>query len=253
MNQKLIYFIGGLLVGGLGVFAFTTSYQDEALTPLETDLSKNNYIPEPYKGDTILTDYKELKDEVAELKARLSNFEYEEKRELDRAQEEKVKMIEFRLKEYEALFDLSDQQRELIGDVVWDNDQYWASVRAGKVDSSKVPFPKLGDEIRKLLDTDQLELYEEHLDSRKSSVAEIASTAFLNTIPVTLSLSEEQKDQIYGNLYLTFHSDTQSEFNERWKALERHDYDRNGQKLIWASEEVLTEEQLTILKKTLAK
>ena len=105
---------------------------------------------------------------------------------------------------------------------------------------------------------EQLPIYEDHLDHETDQSAEIRAIRYLGDYPITLNLSEEQKDIIYQNMYKYSHKETYrvawdevalfkaENDNIKWEKL-----DRNGRRMIWAAEEILKEEQMDILMKSL--
>ena len=110
----------------------------------------------------------------------------------------------------------------------------------------------LDAEIKALLTPDQLEIFEVHLEEKKNSTASIAATSTLGRYPVTLLLSDEQKDSIYENLYSYYHADQQDEVREAVKNTLPEEYKGTDQALIWAAKDVLDEEQYLALLAALA-
>ena len=104
-----------------------------------------------------------------------------------------------------------------------------------------------------ILNDDQLQIYEKHLIKKDNTNAEFMAYHMVNSYPVTLNLSEEQKDVLYQNLYQFKHSKTRSEFLERYEKLNSDYYNKDTQALIWAAEGVLSENQTRIFIQSLGR
>ncbi len=190
---------------------------------------------------------------IAELEDLLEDYERikrEEEKDLIAA---KKKEIEKRLKEYRALFELSPDQAHLIGEWEWELAKYWREFFAGKR-SGNDPVPFVEDKVREILSPDQIEIYEAHLEAKHHSQAEFNAQAQLTRYPTTLNLSEEQKDELFLNLYDIQHKSTKADYEEGLKSYrDTGHYTPGAEYLLLAASGVLSEDQFEELEKTLRK
>ena len=198
-----------------------------------------------------------LEKELANFKSEHASRELKEQaaKEKKNAQEQaaKEKIIARRLQEFKGLFDLTPEQAAQIGELAWESSQYWKKVHSGEINIKKQPWMDVDAEIKALLTPEQLEIYEVHLEERKVSTASVMATTTLGQYPVTLLLSEEQKDSIYENLYSYFHAGQREEVKEALKDTLPGEYKGTDQTLIWAAKETLEEEQYLALLQALKK
>ncbi len=188
---------------------------------------------------------------IAELEDLLEDYERikrEEEKDLIAA---KDKVVESRLKEYRALFELSPDQAHLIGEWEWENSKYWREFHSGKR-SGNDPIPYVEDKVREILSPDQLEIYEAHLEAKYQSGVELAANAQLTYYPTTLNLSEEQKDELFLNLYDIQHKSTKADYEEGLKSYrDTGHYTPGAEYLLLAASGVLSEDQFEELEKRL--
>ncbi len=184
---------------------------------------------------------RELKEQAAK----------EKKNALEQAAKEKL--IARRLQEFKGLFELTPEQAAQIGELAWESSQYWKKVRSGVIDIKGKLHIDYDAKIKALLTPEQLEVYEAHLEEKKDSTASTAATSTLGTYPVTLLLSDEQKDSIYENLYSYFHADLSNETREAVKNIVPEEYKGLDRAVIWAAKEILEEEQYLALLQALKK
>lgn len=198
-----------------------------------------------------------LEEELAVFKSEQASRELKEQaaKEKFNAQKQaaKEKYIARRLKEFKGLFELTPEQAAQIGELVWEFSQYWEKVHSRKIDTKDLPQIDLNAEIKAVLTPEQLEIYEVHLEERRNSVASTAATSTLGRYPVTLLLSEEQKDSLYENLYSYFHSGLSNEVREAIKNTVPEDYKGTDRALIWAAMDIMDEEQYLALLQSLKK
>jgi hypothetical protein len=251
MKKELSILFAGIAIGSIVTILASKNPQHEAvdIDQTESAASTASVATNPEKSKETAS----LREEVANLREKLSSYEAKESANQSELDAKKAKYIRFALQRYEALFDLSTQQKELIGELEWDSKVFWDDARGGKIDMSKAELPKMEENVSLLLTEHQNKIYQDHLDSQKDSSTELASTAFLSQIPVTLNLSDEQKDEVYKNLYVSLHPNTQAEFQKRWDSSQDHEFDKTRQMIVWAAEETLTHDQLEKLKQAYKK
>ena len=126
-------------------------------------------------------------------------------------------------------------------------------IHSGEIFVKDQPPIDVDAEIKALLTPEQLEIYEVHLEERRNSMASTAATSTLGRYPVTLLLSEEQKDSIYENLHSYYHSDSNGEVREAVKSTLPEEYKGADQVVIWAAKDILEEEQYLALLQSLKK
>ena len=198
-----------------------------------------------------------LEKELAVFQSEQASRDLEEKKAKEklnaREQAAKEKVIARRLQEFRGLFELTPEQAARIGELAWESSNYWKKVHAGEIDIKKQPWIDVDAEIKALLTPDQLEIFEVHLEERKESMASLAATSTLASYPVTLLLSEEQKDSIFANLYSYHRSNQQDGIREAVKNTMPEDYKGMDQALIWAAKDILEEEQYLALLQSLKK
>ena len=198
-----------------------------------------------------------LEEELAVFQSEQASRELEEKAAKEkfnaREQAAKEKIIARSLQEFKGLFDLTPEQAAKIGELAWESSNYWKKVHAGEIDIKKQPWIDVDAEIKALLTPDQLEIFEVHLEEKKNSTASIVVTTTMRRYPVTLLLSEEQKDSIYANLYSYHRSGSNDEVREAVKSTLPEEYKGTDQALIWAAKDVLDEEQYLALLQSLKK
>ena len=92
------------------------------------------------------------------------------------------------------------------------------------------------------------------LTQKVNSDAATKATAHLGKYPVTMNLSEQQKDIIYSNLYSLLHLEPNNDpniFDTKLKLLKNENtylsmnHDKNL--LVWAAREVISDEQMATL------
>ena len=198
-----------------------------------------------------------LENELAVFQSEQASRELEEKEAKEklnaREQAAKEKVIARRLQEFKGLFDLTPEQAAQIGELAWESSMYWKKFHSGEIQVKNQPPIDVDAEIKALLTPDQLEIYEVHLEERRNSIASTAATSALGNYPVTLLLSDEQKDSIYENLYSYLHSDQQDEVRDAVKNTLPEAYNGRDQLLIWAAKDILEEEQYLALLQSLKK
>lgn len=198
-----------------------------------------------------------LEEELAVFKSEQASRELKEQatKEKFNAQKQaaKEKLTARLLKEFKGLFELTPEQAAQIGELAWESSQYWKKVHSGKFVTKDLPFIDYNAKIKALLTPEQLEIYEVHLEERRNSTASTGATATLGRYPVTLLLSEEQKDSLYENLYSYFHSDLNDEIREAVKNTVPEEYKGTDRALIWAAKGIMEEEQYLALLQSLKK
>ena len=198
-----------------------------------------------------------LEEELAVFQSEQASRELEEKAAKEkfdaREQAAKEKIIARSLQEFKGLFDLTPEQAAKIGELVWESSNYWKKVHAGEIDIKKQPWIDVDAEIKALLTPYQLEIFEVHLEEKKNSTASIVVTTTMRRYPVTLLLSEEQKDSIFANLYSYHRSGSNDEIREAVKNTLPEEYKGTDQALIWAAKDILDEEQYLALLQSLKK
>ena len=215
-------------------------------------------------GDNPSREIVSLNERIIFLEKELADFQSEQaSRELEeqaakekintREQAAKEKVIARRLQEFRGLFDLTPEQASRIGEIEWESSNYWKKFHAGEIDVKNQPPIDSNAEIMALLTPEQLEIFEVHLEERKDTVASTAATSTLGSYPVTLLLSDEQKDSIYENLYSYYHADRQDEARDAAKNTLPEEYKGRDQALIWAAKDILDEEQYLALLQSLKK
>ena len=192
-----------------------------------------------------------LEEELAVFQSEQASRELEEKEAKEkfdaREQAAKEKVIARKLKEFKGLFDLTPEQAAQIGEIEWGSIKYWKQVGSGAMYVQGESAFEVEAKIKALLTTEQLEIYEVHLEERKDSRASTAATSTLGRYPVTLLLSEEQKDSIYENLHSYYHADSDGEVREAVKNTFPEEYKGADQVVIWAAKDILEEEQYLAL------
>ena len=188
---------------------------------------------------------------IAELEELLEGYERIEREEEKALIAAKEKLITERLKEYRALFELSSDQAYLIGEWEWEHTKYWRDFHAGKR-SADDPVPFVEDKVREILSPDQLEIYEAHLEAKYQSGVELAANAQLTRYPTTLNLSEEQKDELFLNLYDIMHKSTKADYEDGLKSYrDTGHYTPGAEILLFAAREILSEDQFEELEERL--
>ena len=223
-----------------------------------TETPKVADMPAPKESDRELMksfqdENKTLRDRVTELETQLAGYQQQDAAALAKREREKAKLIERRLDELAPLFDLTEEQKRLIGEIEWKAREFITRMMAGERDPKLNPRVDKNALIREVLTPEQAEIYDAHLEERSERSAEMVAMSHLGRYPVTLILSDEQKDSLYERLHSYSHPDTRGELNQRWNELQNREYSRTDQQLIWAGEGVLDEEQMDALKQSLKK
>ena len=243
----IVCMVIGLWVGyylGIQKTAETPELSSETPTPKESERE----LMKSFQDEN-----KTLRDRVTELETRLADYQKQDAAALAKQEQERAQLIERRLRELAPLFDLTEEQKRKIGEIEWEARVFFEKLRAGELSVRERPFYDKDAEIAKVLTEEQGEIFEAHLLQRKDQMAEMVATSHLGRYPVTLVLSEEQKDALYERLHAYSHPETRGELNQRWKELQNREYSRTDQQLIWAGEGVLNEEQMDALKQSLKK
>ena len=194
-----------------------------------------------------------LRTQIVGLENELAGFRSEQASAASKEQEAKENWIAQRLRKFNGLSDLTSDQSNQIGELEWESSKYWELIRAGKIKVKDHPPVDLDAAIMELLTPEQEEIYELHLEERKKSLASTGASSTLGRYPVTLLLSEAQKNSIYENLYSYFHPDLKGEVNGAIKNTLPGEYRGMDQALIWAAKDVLEEEQFLALLQSLKK
>jgi len=191
-----------------------------------------------------------LKQTKNELESRLNKYT-EKETEINADLSEKVEsMVQRKLKVHKAIMVLTPEQERQISQWHWDSLSYWMSVFDGIVDvNDPSPMKTLNTEekIKTILTDEQLMIYEAHLIKEDNETAETHAAIALSDYPITVSLSDEQKDALYQKLYQYEHRDSNDEILERYNNLKNKQFEQHEQMLIWAAEDVISEEQMEIL------
>ena len=244
--MKLLAPALGLLLGF--IFGFVSA------RTLQPDRS-----PAPSGMEPVVVQSTELKDlkavndnlqmEVESLRIELSNYErftdeYESwlKEEEATYLKKKNSYIAVRLKDYSSAIELEPWQEEKIGEIEWDAHEYWEAARGGKLNLGDHPPPEIETLVRELLIEDQISAYEGLLEKKADNSAERRALMELQKISRKLDLTEDQKDQIYSNLYRFNHEDTRHEVINRWNRLEGDRRSIQDQMRLWAMEGIVDDE-----------
>ena len=188
---------------------------------------------------------------IAELEGLLEDYERIKREEEEALFAAKEELIETRLKEYSALFELSSDQAHLIGEWEWEQRKFWSDFHSGKR-SADDPVPNVEDKVREILSPDQLEIYEAHLDEKHHRDVELAAQGQLTFYPTTLNLSGEQKDELFLNLYDIQHKSTNADHEDGLKSYrDIGHYTPGAEYLLLAARGVLSEDQFEELEKSL--
>lgn len=257
--MKSFPFIVCLVIGLWAGFFLGKNYPAEVVVE-----ERKQSEPARSVGDNASLEIASLKERIVHLEEELAVFQSEQaSRELEekaakeklnaREQAAKEKVIARKLKEFKGLFDLTPEQAAQIGEIEWGSIKYWKQVGSGAMYVKGESAFEVEAKIKALLTPEQLEIYEVHLEERKDSRASTAATSTLGRYPVTLLLSEEQKDSIYENLHSYYHSDSNSEIREAAKNTLPGEYKGTDQALIWAAKDILEEEQYLALLQSLKK
>ncbi len=241
----LLVFILGLAIG-----VMLDRWQIQRETIVTSSASE---IPEAQTGTTrLLAKQDRLEKEVVslyqqinELEAALAVYRDAEQRDQELIQEKKDTFLSGILPRYEALFELSSDQARMIGEWEWEKQLIWAeSMRTGK----RQDLPNLEDRIMQILTPEQQEIYQAHLNEEARNIAELAAQSRLLQYPVTLNLTEDQKDALFQNHFYMLHNDSREQYSDRHKQLETEGlYIPQNIPLIMAAEDVLNSEQLDLL------
>lgn len=199
------------------------------------------------KEDVLERQVVSLYQRIDELEATLAEYQDTEQRDHELMLEKKEKHVALRLARYNALFELSPEQARLIGEWEWEEHQAWQEFFSkGKQPSDD--RPKLEERIMPILSPEQQEVYQAHLEEQAINSAELSAQARLSNYPVTLNLTDDQRNGLFQNLFYMIHADTREQFKDRQKELEMEGiYIPQNISLIMAAEGVLEPEQLKLL------
>ena len=184
-----------------------------------------------------------LQNKIDKLELKLSeitgeNYSKEDKEKDPSLLIGKRKYIMVRLKQYRAILELTPYQEEQIGE--WEWEHYLAHKRGES-------FPNKVELIKSILTDDELKIYEQDLRERDKVRTERSSSYRLAKYPVTLNLSEEQKDAIFENLHKYADSKTRAHIIiERRNEEKYKEFEPTTRVLIWAAEDVISDEQMEV-------
>jgi len=102
------------------------------------------------------------------------------------------------------------------------------------------------------LSDEQYEAWKIQNNHQQNAEAESFAAHLLGSYPLTMKLTEEQKDIIFQSLYESHHPDTEREYFKRARSIERatspnRDVASGYEWMFRATQDVLTEEQMEIL------
>jgi len=185
-------------------------------------------------------------DKMAQVKNQVSKQEGEK---ADFANEEADRLVKHELDKIKAILTLTPQQHQNIEAFCR---KFYTFYSDDDYDNGSME-----KDIMSVLTGEQISIYEKHVTHKHDTYAAGYATSDLGKYPVTLSLSEDQKDAIYRNLYLYRHDDTREEIRKILGEYTEKIIDRPYVKTsrlaavtIWAARDVLTEKQMEILLKS---
>lgn len=246
--MKPLIYILGLLSGITLCYLFILDSISSEPTPKD-ESNKLKFLLEENaaltrEADSLIVENSALKKNNVELTHQLETFTREQK---DRGNAN-ITYHDFdvrnELKEYNTILALSTEQEEQIAN--WLQNNHWGF-------EWQRFHPALTDNIKSILSDEQLDVYEKHLAQKADSEAATKATDLLGNYPVTMNLSENQKDIIYSTLYNLVHLDARKndelimeiytlKIDDRNR---RMSYDDNL--LVWAAKETVSEEQMDAL------
>jgi len=186
------------------------------------------------EADALVEEMAALTQTISKLEIQLNKYVKSGDKKIDAKQTQDERYLKKKLKEYTTMLDLTPHQQNQV--------EGWLRERVF-----------IEESVKSILTDAQLQIYEKHLAHEKNVLAARGANYELNKYPVTINLSEDQKDLIYqnilisDNLYNMQQPKRHLNFTRRWKKLKEKPFNRENQELIWAAEDVISEEQMKAL------
>jgi hypothetical protein len=263
MKKSLIQFTMGGLIGY--AICYLTNRPTDAGESAEITSQKGEFSVRPSSQSVPPTFSDERSAErMKELESRLRQYSKEEAKRL--AEKEAViadstsSAVESDLSKIKSAVSLTPQQERNIETLLQEYWTYRYTYRELDADDrEKLERPNMDIEkaISDVLSEKQRSDYEEHLAHEARSKAEIVATATLGEYPASLGLTEDQKNQIYSNIYNTFAPNgTGREFStfvDEFNRTNQTAYHPQNLLTVWAAKDLLTEAQLRQLVSSIKK
>jgi len=257
LNMKLLYLI---LSFGAGIAVCYIYLRETAPTTLTSeeilykeqaqDASELNEakIVMLLESNALREENNLLAQTIFQLENKLSNYEKQKDEEHTKKLERVERMTKSKLSKIKAILELTPQQELMITEFVREK---WTQ---GFIDKKFNLKRDVNIDIKSVLTDEQLPIYEEHLNQENDNNAVFVATMQLGDYPISLSLSEEQKDVIYQNVYKLTHRDTFLEtddavekFIEEYNKINNKRYSFGNMEMIWAAKDALSVEQMELL------
>lgn len=258
--MKVAPFFTGIVLGIAAGFALAMALRKESpgtdseqadTVSLAEKLSREN---RQLSGETrqLREENLRLAGQVDKLQDRISAYEEAARQGQDLEAVEKARWIAFRLREYLGLFDLTGEQAAQIGEWEWEEKLYWDAFREKRQQPDPRRIP-LTDRVRSILSPEQQEVYDAQLEAKAESMAQMGAQSILSRYPITLNLSEEQKDSIFQNLYRMHHQSTANEYMPVIYNLSKSEgIPYTEAQLILAGEDILNDDQMRLLREIIS-
>ena len=246
-----LYYVSAVLVDSV-------NYKKQLIEKFKEAESVTQKNTEIIRKLDILTKEKSiLSENNANLESQLNGYkeienERSEKEKISRLGKEKLR-IAYRLAEYTYGIKLTKTQEMQIREWIRDELDYLGMSQAERNNLNDSSPPNVIEQMKSILSDVQLQSYELHAIHLKNIRAEFLASSELGQYPSGIELSEEQKDIIYDNLYRSAHLDYAQEYYDKFDDLKNKEIYGQGAKLIWAAQDLLTEEQMAILKQSLTR
>jgi len=217
------------------------SKEFESVTQKNTEIVRQN--------DILTEESTELSLHVENLRIKLIEYKSIEKKEKDIKLAKKNRSLKKTLKKYNDILNLTEKQQQQIGELENSVYDYWQTTEEGQI----VSVPDISDDIKSILSDEQNEAWEMHQNQKQNADVEAQAVNKLAKYPISMNLTEEQKDFIFQNLYESIHPDTRTKYAIRLSHTEYKGFGITGKRMIHHAKEVLTEEQMEILIQSLKK